>query len=161
MTESRIAGEEVKANRAERKDEERDFPSPDFPFVSVFSPEAVSISSVRFCGLRSTRNAPAQRIPFPDISASLPSALKKRIRASCPRVSGFITTIRPSAPAPVWRSRILRAKGASAEGRSGASATSQSFPIPWYLVKGSCLVIFENEPEPWCAAGQPVVRTGP
>ena len=57
-------------------------PAPDFPFSSRFDPASVSISSVRFWGRRSRRKAAAQRMPFPDISASLPSTLKKRTRAS-------------------------------------------------------------------------------
>ena len=120
------------------------FPPLDFPFSSVFRPASVSISNVRLWGWPSMRNAPAQRMPFPDISASLPSALKRRIRASWPRILDFKTTISPSAPAPVWRSRILRANRTRPEGRSPARTTSQSFPCPWYLTKGITLVINEG-----------------
>ena len=82
----------------------------------------------------------APGLPLPDISASLPSALKKRTRASWPLTSGFITTIKPSAPAPVWRSRMARANSAMRDGTSTDRATSQSFPIPWYFSKGMSFI---------------------
>src|SRR5262249_39560899 len=76
-------------------------PLDDFPFCRVFTPEAVSMLKSRFAGFSSAREAAAQRMPLPDISASLPSALKNRMCAEFARSCAFITTIKPSAPAPV------------------------------------------------------------
>ena len=54
-------------------------------------------------------SAATQRVPFPEISASLPSALKSRM--CMPSIS-----IHPSAPIPVWRLQIAHAIDARSPG---------------------------------------------
>jgi len=56
----------------------------------------------------STRKAAAQRVPLPDISASLPSELNSRIEAGS-TAEGGVTRIQPSAPIPAWRSQMATA----------------------------------------------------
>src|SRR5271170_3180480 len=83
--------------------------------------------------------AAAQRVPFPEISASLPSALNNRIE--WPRIN-----IQPSAPMPVWRLQMARAvDGRSTSGTCCDQESRKSFPAPCALVKGiGILVAFVN-----------------
>ena len=64
----------------------------------------------------------ASRAPLPDSSASDPSGLKIRSRATNPGASGGDSSSTPSAPGPVWRSHNRRtAAGVSGKERSDAS----------------------------------------
>ena len=78
----------------------------------------------------STRNAAAQRVPLPEISASLPSALKSRISASQWASSpASATSIQPSAPMPVWRSQIARAAAVQSLARRLAGPGQQEIVL--------------------------------
>ena len=70
---------------------------------------------------RATTRWATHRMPLPHISASLPSALNIRIRATA-RGDGS-TRIRPSPPTPRWRSAI---SAASLLGSAGVGSTKQS-----------------------------------
>ena len=64
----------------------------------------------------------ASRAPLPDSSASDPSGLKIRSRATNPGSSGAESSSTPSPPTPRWRSHSRRTRsGVSANGRPAAS----------------------------------------
>jgi hypothetical protein len=64
----------------------------------------------------------ASRAPFPDSSASEPSGLKMRRRATKPRASGGDSSRTPSAPTPKWGSHRRRTRaGVSVNGSAAAS----------------------------------------
>ena len=71
--------------------------------VGRISPAAVWIEKVsESVQPRSRRYMIASRAPLPDSSASEPSGLKMRSRATKPRSSGGCSSSTPSAPTPVW-----------------------------------------------------------
>src|SRR5207245_57282 len=115
-------------------------PFPELIRSSVFTPAAVSIERRRLPFFRPARSTPAQRMPLPDISASLPSALKNRARASWLLERGGSKTMKPSAPTPVWRSSISRASGASERGSPRPEVTIKSLPRPLNFAKGICII---------------------
>jgi hypothetical protein len=64
----------------------------------------------------------ASRAPLPESSASEPSGLKMRNRATKPGASAGPSSSTPSPPGPAWRSHSRRtAAGVSGNGRSAAS----------------------------------------
>ena len=66
----------------------------------------------------------ASRAPLPDSSASDPSGLKMRRRATKPGASGGESSSTPSAPGPVWRSHNRRtAAGGERERRASDAST--------------------------------------
>ena len=83
--------------------------------VSVFTPESVSTVMTVFLTARlSHRYFPTQRIAFPHIFPSLPSALNIRIAASA-FCDGHIRTM-PSAPTDRRRGHITDARAAGSNG---------------------------------------------
>src|ERR1700731_2227479 len=75
--------------------------------------------------------ATRQRIPLPDISAIVPSALYRIMEIVDPTEA----TIKPSAPTPEWRSHTARAREESHHGDDPCSTTStrKSFPAPCHF----------------------------
>ena len=66
--------------------------------VTVFKPLRVSMASFGFAVPWVYSHSATQRMPLPHILPSLPSALKMRIMASAPAVTGAQMQIMPSAP---------------------------------------------------------------
>jgi hypothetical protein len=66
--------------------------------ATVFKPLRVSMASFGFAMPWVYSHSATQRMPLPHILPSLPSALKMRIMASAPAVTGAQMQIMPSAP---------------------------------------------------------------
>src|SRR5579872_1072038 len=97
---------------------------------SCLGPAPVTIVRLEPVCPESIKSAAAQRVPLPEISASLPSALNKRI--VLPR-----TMIQPSAPTPVCRLQIARATaGRLVCGAWSDQVSRKSLPAPCALVNG-------------------------
>src|SRR4051812_46734620 len=77
-----------------------------------------------------------QRRPLPEISASPPSALMRRMFTPS-GASEWRST--PSAPTPTWRSHNRRAHAATSAGASASATRRKSLPIPWALAS---LILF-------------------
>src|SRR6185312_7966734 len=103
--------------------------------VRRFDPAPVVIvTSGPLTAFLSSAKAAAQRVPLPEISASLPSELKRRV--SRPFSEG-LTIIHPSPPTPVVRAQIRRAvSGRLAAGAWRAQVRRKSFSAPCSLVNG-------------------------
>ena len=91
--------------------------------VGRSSPAAVSSENVSASVQPLRRmNSTASRAPLPDTSASDPSGLKIRSRATEPSCSGGESSRIPSAPTPVCGAQIARMRpGVSANGSESAS----------------------------------------
>src|SRR5207244_11666311 len=73
------------------------------------------------------------RTPVPETSYGLPSSSSSRIDAP-PSTASY--AMRPSAPAPVWRSHNSRARASSATPVTSRFSTyRKSLPYAWALVK--------------------------
>ena len=79
--------------------------------VTVLQPAPVSMASRGFATPWVYSHSATQRTPLPHICASLPSALKMRIRPSAPGVTGAQMQMMPSAPTEKCRRDRSRASG--------------------------------------------------
>src|SRR5579864_5199919 len=103
-----------------------------------FSPAPVRITSLS--GLPpATRYAATHRVPLPEISASLPSALIRRARISASGAGKSHST--PSAPTPLWRSQMHLLNSCRSVGASAPSMIRKSFPQAAALVKGNLILV--------------------
>ena len=90
--------------------------------VGLISPAAVWIeNSSRSVQPERRRYMAASRAPLPDSSASEPSGLKIRSRATNPGASAGESSSTPSAPGPVWRSQSRRT-AAAVSGKESSDA---------------------------------------
>src|SRR6185437_5951175 len=86
--------------------------------------------------------AAAQRVPLPEISGSLPSALNRRIVASRSIALALRISIHPSAPMPVWRWQMARAiAGRSEAFTRSVQVSKKSLPAPCAFVKGISILM--------------------
>src|SRR5579871_151970 len=92
-----------------------------------------------------TRYAATQRVPLPEISASLPSALIRRARMSASVAGKSHST--PSAPTPLWRSQMRLLNSCRSAGASAPSMIRKSFPQAEALVKGTFILSLCPAPE--------------
>src|SRR5947208_2657621 len=97
------------------------------------APVRTETQSPPFCD---TQYAATQRVPFPEISASDPSALNNRARTSASLFWSGKSHSTPSAPIPLWRSQMRRVKAAMSEGVWMPSTIRKSLPHAEALVNG-------------------------
>src|SRR5271157_2419009 len=99
----------------------------------VLSPAPVLMTAdVRLCSAQ--YHAATHRVPLPEISASEPSALSKRIATSASDAGSTHST--PSAPTPLWRSHICRLKPAMPTGACSIPMIRKSLPQAVDFTKG-------------------------
>ena len=92
--------------------------------VGRIAPAVVWIAN-RSCSVQPARRRYmiASRAPLPDSSASEPSGLKMRSRATKPAASGGESSSTPSAPGPVWRSHN-RCTARAVSGKESSDAST-------------------------------------